>query len=370
MTSPEADNRYRHPTTGRWGQALAAAMNHGGWARARRAVMARLPFMTLASDVHDVVYLNWLVPVAAAQSLAPPGLTLWQQGGWTPFTVLSYRHRHFGPAALGPLRRLCPSPRQSNWRLYLADLESDSARPHSAEPHLALDPMVAAPVGADVTTTDPAGPHRTEARRAGSPLAKPGRADADAAGRDPAGLAAAGPGGAEPTAPVTHTVLFLKNVMDSLPFTLATRLFSDALPTHLPQSFTHQRVGHRIATTIAPGRGSAPALNAAVELTATRQFAPEAALFAQVFGSWDQAVRMLACQDAAITAVPTAGTTPAPLAWAAIDLPIALPQVVPALPVAPVQCALLAAFAQAVGPFCFVVEQVPFRVLSERVLPR
>jgi hypothetical protein len=34
-------------------------------------------------------------------------------------TVLTYRHGHFGPALLGPLRALFPSPLQSNWRLYI-----------------------------------------------------------------------------------------------------------------------------------------------------------------------------------------------------------------------------------------------------------
>ncbi|CDG83375.1 hypothetical protein [Janthinobacterium agaricidamnosum] len=33
--------------------------------------------------------------------------------------MLTYRHGHFGPALLGPLRTLFPSPMQSNWRLYL-----------------------------------------------------------------------------------------------------------------------------------------------------------------------------------------------------------------------------------------------------------
>ena len=81
--------------------------------------MARLPFLTLHSDVRDVVYVSWLVDAHAAQQLLPAGATLWQRDGKTPFTVLTYRHGHFGPALLGPLRRLLPSPLQSNWRLYL-----------------------------------------------------------------------------------------------------------------------------------------------------------------------------------------------------------------------------------------------------------
>lgn len=39
--------------------------------------------------------------------------------GRTPYTILSYRHGHFGPALAGPLRALLPSPQQSNWRWYL-----------------------------------------------------------------------------------------------------------------------------------------------------------------------------------------------------------------------------------------------------------
>lgn len=78
--------------------------------------MARLPFLTLHSDVRDVVYVSWLVDAAAAQKLVPAGVTLWQRDGKTPFTVLTYRHGHFGPALPGPLRKLLPSPLQSNWR--------------------------------------------------------------------------------------------------------------------------------------------------------------------------------------------------------------------------------------------------------------
>jgi len=43
-----------------------------------------------------------------------------ERDGRTIVTVLTYRHGGFGPVLAGPLRRLFPSPRQSNWRLYLA----------------------------------------------------------------------------------------------------------------------------------------------------------------------------------------------------------------------------------------------------------
>jgi hypothetical protein len=113
------DNTYRHPRAGWPGRVLAALANCAHFASVRQAVMSRLPFLTLHSDVRDVVYVSWLVDAAAAQTLLPPGVALWQRDGKTPFTVLTYRHGHFGPALLGPLRRMLPSPLQSNWRLYL-----------------------------------------------------------------------------------------------------------------------------------------------------------------------------------------------------------------------------------------------------------
>jgi hypothetical protein len=111
-------NAYRHPHPGILGRVCEALLNSARVADLRQAVMQRLPFLQLESDVKDVVYLTWMVDVETAQALAPAGVPLWQHEGKTPFTILSYRHGHFGPALLGPLRRIMPSPLQSNWRLY------------------------------------------------------------------------------------------------------------------------------------------------------------------------------------------------------------------------------------------------------------
>jgi hypothetical protein len=90
--------------------------------RVRRALLSRLPFVTLESDVRNVVYLTWVVPVASVRAHVPDGVELVQRDGQTLFTVLSYRHGHFGPARAGWLRKLFPSPLQSNWRLYVRRL--------------------------------------------------------------------------------------------------------------------------------------------------------------------------------------------------------------------------------------------------------
>ncbi|PHV24977.1 hypothetical protein CSQ93_26405 [Janthinobacterium sp. BJB426] len=120
------DNTYRHPRAGWPGRLFAALANCTHFANVRQAVMSRLPFLPLHSDVRDVVYVSWLVDAAAAQQLLPAGVTLWKRDGKTPFTVLTYRHGHFGPALLGPLRKLLPSPLQSNWRLYLDHTPPDA----------------------------------------------------------------------------------------------------------------------------------------------------------------------------------------------------------------------------------------------------
>lgn len=119
---------YRHPRAGQAGQFAARLVNSRRVARLRHAVFSRLPFPVMESAVADVVYLTWMVDAAAAQAIAGPGVRLWQRGGRTPFTVLSYRHGHFGPALFGPLRAAFPSPLQSNWRFYVED-GSDPALP-------------------------------------------------------------------------------------------------------------------------------------------------------------------------------------------------------------------------------------------------
>ena len=250
--------------------------------------MSRLPFLKLSSEVEDIVYMTWMVPVQACAPFLPAGTPLMQHHGLTPFTILSYRHQHFGPALLGPWRRCCPSPLQSNWRLYLA---SSSGLPASGQ-----------------------------------------------------------------------TVFFLKNIMDSLPYTLATRLFSDALPTHLPQHFSHQREPARIVTSIQSGSGSAPLLDADISLSADKELNP---VFASVWGSWHEAVRWITQQEAAISYLPQEHL----LAYAEIELGIESADILPAQALQPVDCPLLQALQPVSGPLCFVVRKASFAALSEQTLP-
>lgn len=119
--------RYRHPREGMGGRLVEWLVGSGRWRRLRRWLTARVPVPALASDVRDVVYLSWWADPASLPP-APAGYRYWQRGGRTPFTILTYRHGHFGPALLGPVRRLLPSPLQSNWRWYLQRVDAPEGR--------------------------------------------------------------------------------------------------------------------------------------------------------------------------------------------------------------------------------------------------
>lgn len=109
---------YRHPSDTLFGRMLPRLLHAPRWTRLHRALSRRWPMPAMVSDVRDVVYVSWWVDVRHAPS-PPPGHHYVVHAGRTPYTILSYRHGHFGPALAGPLRSLMPSSRQSNWRWYL-----------------------------------------------------------------------------------------------------------------------------------------------------------------------------------------------------------------------------------------------------------
>lgn len=87
--------------------------------------------------------------------------------------------------------------------------------------------------------------------------------------------------------------------------------------------------------------------------------------FAPFFATWDEAVRFLCLQDAAVARIEGEDG----LAYAQIDLPIDVATVQPLTATACAPGAWLDARGVAGQPFCFRVPAVPFRVLSETVKP-
>jgi hypothetical protein len=83
-----------------------------------------LPSVAFSSDITNVIYINYLVEAERLEPFVPRGLDLERLGPggrYALFTFLTYRHGHFGPNLFGPLRRLLPSPIQTNWRIHISD---------------------------------------------------------------------------------------------------------------------------------------------------------------------------------------------------------------------------------------------------------
>lgn len=120
VTAHGRDAVWRHPRRGLLGRALDVLAE----SRFLRFVCELMPVVAFKSDIREVIYVSYLVPAARLEGLVPEGLELQRLGPQRDhalFTFLSYRHGHFGPRALGPLRRLMPSPVQSNWRIHVLD---------------------------------------------------------------------------------------------------------------------------------------------------------------------------------------------------------------------------------------------------------
>lgn len=111
---------WHYPQRGILGWLLDLLAN----SRLARAYGEWLPPVAFVSDITNVIYANYLVEAERLEPLVPWGLELQRLGSagkYAFFTHLTYRHGHFGPRLLGPLRRYLPSPVQNNWRIHVRD---------------------------------------------------------------------------------------------------------------------------------------------------------------------------------------------------------------------------------------------------------
>ncbi len=117
----------RHGRLEPWHHPRFAGLDLIANSRFLRACAEWIPVAAFRSDVRDVIYVNYLVPAERLHAFVPVGLELQRLGAdgrYALFTFLSYRHGSLGPRFLGPLRKLLPSPFQSNWRVYVRHARS------------------------------------------------------------------------------------------------------------------------------------------------------------------------------------------------------------------------------------------------------
>ncbi len=111
---------WRHPSS----NPLARLFDFVASSRLLSQWLEPLPIVAMVSDIEDVVYVNYLVPAERLMPYVPWGLELQRlgpSGQYALFSFLTYRHGNFGFRFLGPLRKLMPSPVQTNWRIHVRD---------------------------------------------------------------------------------------------------------------------------------------------------------------------------------------------------------------------------------------------------------
>jgi hypothetical protein len=110
---------WHHPRAG-----LGRIFDLIGNSRFVRTLCEYVPIVAFLSDITDVIYVNYIVEASKLEPFVPAGLELQRLGAderYTFFTFLTFKHGHFGPRFLGKVRKLLPSPVQTNWRIYVRD---------------------------------------------------------------------------------------------------------------------------------------------------------------------------------------------------------------------------------------------------------
>lgn len=106
---------------------FAALLQICGQSKVARRVFEALPPVSLASEIEGVLYINYLVPAEKLQPFVPAHLDLQKLGtsnDMALFSILTFKHKHFGPQFFGDLRKLMPEAIVSNWRIHVRDPKS------------------------------------------------------------------------------------------------------------------------------------------------------------------------------------------------------------------------------------------------------
>lgn len=156
-----------------------------------------------------------------------------------------------------------------------------------------------------------------------------------------------------------RSVVFIKNMMNSALYSYVTRLFTDVLPTHLPEKFTHCITDKYIATEIKSGESSASEIDFLGAIRGTLTLPIE---YLPFFESWEEAMRYLCLQTSAMSV----GHSATFFAEAEIKLPVDVSAIKPIEALDFVPGDLLTKLGVTSLPFCFLVKNVVFEVLSEK----
>jgi hypothetical protein len=111
--------QFLHPNNNLFSSLINTILNNHSLISVKQKLNRPFNNVILKSNITNVVYLNWMLPLEQVKHLIPSGFELQDFENDTVLSILNYKHGNFGPNFLKPIKNILGSPKQSNWRLYL-----------------------------------------------------------------------------------------------------------------------------------------------------------------------------------------------------------------------------------------------------------
>ena len=157
------------------------------------------------------------------------------------------------------------------------------------------------------------------------------------------------------------TILFVKNMMDNLLYTLGSRTVSNILLTHLPAKFIHKTstLG-QITTKIKPGQSNAPDLTVIATPVQDWQLPPA---FKSAFDDVETALKIICNQDFAIAEQPDNNR----FAISQINLQFEMKNIIPAK-ISGFKSSFLYPLLDETDCFAFIIPKLKFTAFNESLI--
>ncbi|EMK20402.1 DUF2071 domain-containing protein [Leptospira kirschneri] len=117
------ENQFIHNNQNLIAKTLNVFLNNILFIKIKRIVFYPFTKIRLKSDIKNVVFMNWMVPIKKVEHLIPKHAKVRIYDDQVLFTILTYEHGNFRPTIFNKIKSIFGSPLQSNWRLYIKNHE-------------------------------------------------------------------------------------------------------------------------------------------------------------------------------------------------------------------------------------------------------
>ncbi|KON76244.1 hypothetical protein APS47_08465 [Leptospira kirschneri serovar Mozdok] len=117
------ENQFIHNNQNLIAKTLNIFLNNILFIKIKRIVFYPFTKIGLKSDIKNVVFMNWMVPIKKVEHLISKHAKVRIYDDQVLFTILTYEHGNFRPTIFNKIKSIFGSPLQSNWRLYIKNHE-------------------------------------------------------------------------------------------------------------------------------------------------------------------------------------------------------------------------------------------------------